>query len=355
VFFVMDTTGSMYGEMANLQTTLSTTIIPEIAELIEFAWFGVGYLDDYPIGMYGSGSDVPFGLLQTMTSDVAAAQTAVNALPDGSGNDWAESQVQALWAIATGGSLGTYLPAQTGCDAGYYGYPCFRPGAIPIIVLMTDSPFHNGPSNYAPYGADITFDEPTYTYAVAALDSIHAKVLPIYSAGVDDIGLTHCQNIALDTGAAVDDVPLVFEVNSDGSGLDTSIVTAIEQLTTAVPFDISTATRKNDAEAVDATVFIDKIVPNEVGEVVDPTDPTVVCVGGLPVLDTDDDGDAEIFNDIDPGTPVCFDIFPKENTTVEPASEPQLYTAYIDVIGDSVTVLDTREVFFLIPPSSPIE
>jgi hypothetical protein len=32
-----------------------------------------------------------------------------------------------------------------------------------------------------------------------------------------------------------------------------------------------------------------------------------------------------------------------------------MYTAFIDVIGDSVTVLDTREIFFLIPPSTPIE
>jgi hypothetical protein len=29
---------------------------------------------------------------------------------------------------------------------------------------------------------------------------------------------------------------------------------------------------------------------------------------------------------------------------------PQLYRATVDVVGDGVTVLDTRDVFFLVPP-----
>jgi len=62
-----------------------------------------------------------------------------------------------------------------------------------------------------------------------------------------------------------------------------------------------------------------------------------------------------VFNDVDPGTPVCFDIYPKQNDTVPHTTLPQMYMAYIDVIGDSVTTLDTREVYFLIPPSAPIE
>ena len=41
-------------------------------------------------------------------------------------------------------------------------------------------------------------------------------------------------------------------------------------------------------------------------------------------------------------------------TTVEEIVEPQLFRAFVDVVGDSVTVLDTREVFFLVPPSGPI-
>ena len=111
----------------------------------------------------------------------------------------------------------------------------------------------------------------------------------------------------------------------------------------------------DDPDAVDATVFIDRIVPNTVGGVVDPEDPTVMCVGGLDTINSDPDPYEDVFDDVDPGTPVCFDIYPKQNDTVPATALPQLYIAFIDVIGDSVTTLDTREVYFLIPPSAPIE
>ncbi|MCK9463960.1 MAG: hypothetical protein M0R80_30450, partial [Proteobacteria bacterium] len=254
VFFAMDTTGSMGGAITNLKNTLTSTIIPEIAEIIPFAWFGVGYFDDYPVSPFGDSAsgDKVFALLQEMTGDTAEAQAGVNLLATHYGADGPESQVPALWAIATGGSLGTYLEAQTSCPAGQYGYPCFRPGAIPIIMLMTDITFHNGPGNYSPYGTAISPEAPSYNYAVAALDTIHAKVLPIYNGSVGTLGQTHCENIALDTGAAIDDVPLVFPINYDGTGLGTSVVDAVEDLATGVPFDIETEIRDNETDAVDA-------------------------------------------------------------------------------------------------------
>ncbi|MFH1438709.1 MAG: hypothetical protein ABIJ56_23570, partial [Pseudomonadota bacterium] len=69
--------------------------------------------------------------------------------------------------------------------------------------------------------------------------------------------------------------------------------------------------------------------------------------GGLTVNNPDN---PEYFIDITPGTTVCFDIFVKRNETIPAVEEPQLYKAYIKVIGDQVTVLDSREVYFLVPP-----
>ena len=42
------------------------------------------------------------------------------------------------------------------------------------------------------------------------------------------------------------------------------------------------------------------------------------------------------------------------NTTVMATTEPQLFKASIKVVGDGVTVLSTRSVFFLVPPEIPI-
>jgi hypothetical protein len=355
VFFLMDTTGSMGEEITNLKSTLTTTIIPQIVSIIPQAWFGVGFHDDYPIGAYGASPDRVFGLLQGMTATPAEALAGVNLLASHNGGDGPESQVPALWSIATGTGQGTYLADQTTCGAGFYGYPCFRQGAIPIILLMTDAPFHNGPSNSNAYGTDVSPTPPKYTDAVAALDTIHAKVLPIYSGySATEPGKIHCDDIALDTGASIDGVPLTFVINSDGTGLGTSVVDAVQQLATGVPMEISAETRDDATDAVDATQFIDRIVPNEAGGVEDPENPGVFCVGGLSTQNVDDDPYQDLFDDVQPDTAVCFDVVAAQNSTVPPTSEHQLFTAYIDVLGDSVTTLDTREVLFLVPPSVPI-
>jgi hypothetical protein len=355
VFLLMDTTGSMSGEIDNLKSSLSSTVIPQIQAIIPQAWFGVGFHDDYPVGEYGSSPDQPFGLLQKMTSDSALALAGVNLLSLHSGNDMPESQVPALWSIATGTGLGTYLPDQTTCGDGFIGYPCFRSGAIPIILLMTDAPFHNGPSGYSQYGTDVTPEPPSYSDLIGALDTIHAKVLPIFSGDdTDSVGKTHCDDIALDSGAYIDDVPLTFVVSSSGTGLGTSVVDAVEQLATGVPMEISAAVRDDTSDAVDATAFIDRIVPNTEGGIEDPQNPGMICVGGLATANNDDDEYQDLFLDVQPDTAVCFDVVAATNETVPPTMSYQLFTAYIDVIGDNVTLLDTREILFLVPPSIPV-
>lgn len=165
VYFLMDTTGSMGGEISNLQSDLTSGrflprtdcdgdgstepvnggIIGAIRCTIPDAWFGVGRLDDYPVAPYGGHGDVVYENLQDITSDISAAQAAVNRLSLHWGNDNPESHTQALWAVATGGSLEPFIPARGTCPTeGAWGYPCFRPGTIPIVVLFTDAPMHEG-------------------------------------------------------------------------------------------------------------------------------------------------------------------------------------------------------------------
>jgi hypothetical protein len=355
VFLLMDTTGSMSGAISNLKATLSTAIIPALQETIVDVRFGVGFHDDYPVEPYGSaGTDSVFALLQTETASVEDAQAGVDQLLSHYGNDGSESQVPSLWAIATGEGLGEYLEPQTGCLAGGYGYPCFRPGAMPIIVMMTDATFHNGPGNYDPY-TGIAPEPPSYTDVVAALDTIHAKVLPVYNGAEGSMGMTHCEDIALDTGAVLDGEPLVFPINFDGTGLDLAIVDAVNTLVTAVPMDISAETRDDPADAFDATLLIDHVAPNPAGGIADPMDPTLVCVGGLPTANIDDDPEQDVFTSVEPGLPVCFDITPvQQNTDVPATDETQVFKAYVDVIGAGTSVLDTREVYFVVPPEDPL-
>ncbi len=354
VFFLMDTTGSMTGAIDNLRSSLSTTIIPAISTVIPDVWFGVGRFDDYPIAPYGmSGVDIVFGLTQRMTSDVSAAQAGVNALDLHSGYDGPESHVPALYAAATGSGFGTYLAPQGFCSTGEIGYPCFRQDAIPIVIMFTDAPMHNGPGNVNPY-TSVTPAPPTFGDAVAALDAIHAKVISIINDGGYGDAVPHATAMTTATGA-VDSTgsPLIYVIPHDGTGLGTEVVNAVETLVEQVPIDISAQARDHTADTVDATQFIDRVVANTVGGVADPRDPTKVCPGSLPVEDTDGDTEPDLFVDILPGTNVCFDIHAARNETVEATADPQVFIAFIDVVADDVTVLDTRAVFFLVPPVIP--
>ncbi len=106
VFFNMDTTGSMGGEITNLKNSLGSTIIPEVRNRVTDSAFGVGYFDDYPYGSFGTANcnanhDRVFQLLQSPTTNTATAQNAVNQLSLGCGADTPESTFESLYLIAT--------------------------------------------------------------------------------------------------------------------------------------------------------------------------------------------------------------------------------------------------------------
>ncbi len=163
VYFLMDTTGSMGGEISNLQRGLTSGtyvagcgggVIGGIGCIVPNAWFGAAFFDDYPVSPYGSSGsgDEVYRNRQDLTSDAAAAQRAVTGLRRHYGRDGPESNSQAIWAVTTGRGLGRYLTNRSSCPDGRWGWPCFRADTIPIIVQFTDATYHQGPSgqNYNP-------------------------------------------------------------------------------------------------------------------------------------------------------------------------------------------------------------
>jgi hypothetical protein len=337
VYFLVDCTGSMGGELGNLRSGLTSTIIPGIDAAIPDAWFGVGRFEDYPTSPYGGGSDRAYENYLNSTPDAAAAQEAVNRLNLRSGNDGPESHVPALHAVATGcgdgGGIGVADDAAC-ADPGLNGYPHFRAGAVPVILLMTDAPFHNGPGGANPYGGIPGVTPPTYDQIVAELNAIHARVIGVNSGA--DYGQPHLAQLARDTGTMdAAGTPLVYDVGGDGSRLGVEIIDAVGDVANAIPMDISARAVDDPSDDVDATLFIDRIVPAP-----DAGDP---CTPGLTV-------EGDIFRAVLPGSTVCFDIIPRQNDSVEHTPEPQLFMATVQVWGDDVTNLDERDIYFLVPP-----
>ncbi len=161
IYFLIDRTGSMAGEIANLQSALTMGtirpgctggVIGAIRCIIPDAWFGVGYIGEFPVSPYGDSNDVPYMNLQNITGDTVAAQTAINGLTTNGNIDWYEALGTGLYSTVTGIGYGSWIPNAPACpNPGEWGYPCFRPGSIPIIIAITDAPFHNGPNSAYDY------------------------------------------------------------------------------------------------------------------------------------------------------------------------------------------------------------
>jgi hypothetical protein len=376
VFFLVDMTGSMRGERTNLITGLIDVIIPGIQAAIPNVQFGAGGMDDYPVSGYGGGNDRPFYLLReiapgdqdigawslaagptTCPSDGSVADIgqiagapngipdileAVQGLPCHGGSDGPESYVPALWSTATGGGLDwpggsvpprscPVIPDETGMRR---GYPCFRPGALPIVLLFGDYSFHNGPGGTSPYTA--LPDAPTYADTVTALTGIGARVVGVFSGSGGLIA--DYETVATDTGTVrADGSPLVFTISGTGTGLDGTVVDAIAELVGGTPQDVSTRTENvpGNPDEFDATLFIKAITPIEGYR---------DGIAGTGYTSKD----ATTFYGVIPGTLVDFDVL-FWNDVREPAAVSEVFVARIIVVGNGVADLDSRNVYILVP------
>ena len=246
VHFILDETGSMQGTLDNVKDNFAD-VAAEAALLIPDLTFGVSSFDDYNHGNMGSGSDKPYHARQQQTSDLAAAQSALDGLYAGGGWDWPESTVEALYQAATGlgynqscytswensysstddvrpfiahsldafgGAVaGTYDPSVPGTGAlGGNGY---RQGAVPILVYTTDATVRNGtfPNyNQGPKGSGGALNPSCDPDAVpllldAALENINAKTIGVAARTSDAI--SSMEEIAGMTGS-------YFDYNGDG-------------------------------------------------------------------------------------------------------------------------------------------
>jgi len=245
VFFLIDTTGSMGGTITGLRTSLDTLITTIRTDIPDTA-FGTGRHDDFPVGGYGTPgggcNDVPFGLLQRITTNDTDARAGVAALGTHCGSDGPESQIEGIYQAATGlgfrSMAGVAWTPPFDPDAGFdatrghgrIGGAGFRADALPIIILATDITFHrkwsditvaagdrltwcgstgtSGCDAYAAtnFGAAADQQPKTVAETVTALRAIGAKV---FGLAVDGGAATSDQRseesaFAVSTGAYID-------------------------------------------------------------------------------------------------------------------------------------------------------
>ncbi len=343
VYVMVDRSGSMSTETGTIKNNLATVI-----KDLECPPLGNGNAatcipDLYSgLGAFGYQNTEPFtNYLDIQQNPNFAGVTLSNV----TGSNTKEPETFALWSSITGSgtasasscTFGQAVAARTNCPAGTYGYPCFRDGALPVIVLATDEePISTGFDTYVC---------PGWNTVKASLGVHSAKVVGAYGSGSSTTVISDMGTMASDTGA-VDasngNAPLVF------NGADATAATAIENgirtLANNIPLDMNAVPVDDPSDSVDAlAAFFDHLETLQLG--------TAACANGLTDIDTNGDTFKDKYLGVKTGTPVCWKVVSKPNTTVPATDNAQLYKAFVTVYGDGITALSTRNVWFLVPPA----
>jgi hypothetical protein len=334
VYFLVDTTLSMHVPLDDVRTSLSNVIVPAIQSAIADARMGVGDFRDFPDGVHGSAAgtdpDYPYTNRQSMTTDVAMVQSALNALMIGDGIDLPEATTEALYRTVTG----------TCADAsGGFGAPCFRTASHPIIVLVTDAPFHDGsdPANDYSASPPVPPDAHSWMAMLAALNAQHVQTVGVaigtrvtvidteYDSQPDENALAMATASRAESGSTT-----VYRC--DGGQVSGAVVNGIVDLIGAATQDVSARTVDDPSDSVDATRFIGAITPVSSNRSIDHMDTTT-------------------FYGVPGGATVTFDVA-FQNAFQMSQPHVQLFHAYIEVFDvASGTTVDRRNVYVVVPDS----
>lgn len=325
VLFLVDTTGSMTMPIENVRTTLTTTIVPAIEDAIADAAMGVADFRDFPVGVYGQPGDWPVVVRQTITTDVGEVQSALNMLSAAQGGDVPEAAGQGLYVSVADPCLNP--------DGGW-GAACFRNATHPIIVLVTDVGFHNGPDPLNDYVG--VPDAHTWAETQAALQEHDVRVAgvgisyPYYgpSAALSDL------TALADVTSSHDAMGAATVYQAEGGAVGGAVVDGIVDLVGSATQDVSARSLDDDTDTVDAREFITAISPLRASRATS--------------------FDTTTFHGVAGGTEVTFDVT-FENDFLPATTRVQIFKAYVEVFDvESGLSLDRRNVFVVVPPEDGI-
>ena len=285
VYFLIDTTESMQAAIDNVASSLDSTILPAILNgdptasppipAIPGAWVGVGAFRDVPWAPWGATTDelyesrfdvagvTELGNLAEPESGSgglvapASIRKILGSLQAAGGGDAPEGLSQALWMAASGGQYAATLgglwtaPAPSCVAPGELGLPCFRPGALPVFVLITDAPMHNGPVAGYDYNPATTGGTKSYTQALDAMNALGAKVVGVsVNTGTPGVARADLEDLAEKTGSLWYDpafggheYPLVTEQDTATGDVSSEVVRLIGLLAGQGLNNVTTLTR----------------------------------------------------------------------------------------------------------------
>jgi hypothetical protein len=152
--------------------------------------------------------------------------------------------------------------------------------------------------------------------------------------------------------------PMVYRTDASGSGLGTSVGDAISKLVSFGGFDDGTKIVGSMTDESMPGVPLpgmhttaDFLAPVDMERGVTPLDsmPAVGTPGGPDSIDMT----ANVFKNVQPGTTLRFTVR-AYNDFVPATDAPQFFKATIQVVGNGAALLDSRDVYILVPPGGDI-
>ncbi|MDX6587934.1 MAG: hypothetical protein QOI31_2407 [Solirubrobacterales bacterium] len=346
VYAILDRSGSMTTELAAIKNNFATVVNSlqcdpvgsgEPGECISDLWAGAG-----TVGYVGGGATAFQNFVDVQPNPSFAGLPTTE--PAGCCSEPLTYAVHATATGSGGASFGVSVPARTTCTGspaqmtGYqtFGYPCFRTGALPVIVLATDEAPINPASD--------TLKSPAWSSTVKpAMNSAGARFVGLLGDSAGAGTETDLETMATNTGA-VDatngNAPLVFDAG--GSNAAAVLGDGIRALVNGIPLEVGAEARDDPSDSVDAALaFIDHIEVLSSG--------SVECPDGFAETDTNGDLFPDLYNDVPPGTPLCWRVVARQNQTVPATTDPQAFKVTVEIISDERLLVDEQEIYFVVP------
>lgn len=215
IVFVVDTSGSYGDDIATLKRQASD-IIDDLTGRGLDVQFAVTEFSDFPLSSYGVTGDVAFARLSRMSPDKAVAQAGIDALELKFGSDTPESQLEALYQVATGSGRdldgdGIYEAEEGDIPPQAVG---FRPGAARVVLFATDAPFHDSDTDDGYPGAG-------FAAATAALRGQGIQVIALQS-GTTSTATADLERLVDAVGGSI------FQLDSDSGEIGAAIAEGID-------------------------------------------------------------------------------------------------------------------------------
>lgn len=339
LMFLIDSSGSMRDEIETVRARLRDVVVPGVRSAIPDAAFGVAIFGEFPVSPHGPSEVHPYMLRTPVTTDVTRIEAALDNTPTWGNFDDPEAAIEGLYQVMTGDGYGTpatpgYIPPSEGCAGGGAGGACFRRDALPIVMLITDAPMHNGPPGVPPDAPYLFAPSPhQYADAVEATRRTGALVLGL---GASDPGRptphAHLRQLAIDTGSVDGDGnPLWFDIGSGGAAIGRGIVQAVQHVASGVPLDVDATAEDLPGDDVDASLVLRGVRARSAD----------------PPENVDRIEDHRFFGVV-PGTVLTFELI-VDASELPPSSERRVFPARIIFRASGRSRLDIDEVDIVVP------